>query len=67
MLQFIKNARSELEHVVWPTPTETRKYMNYTVGVIIALAILLAILAYAIRGSMAFTRTQFPHDAVVTT
>jgi preprotein translocase subunit SecE len=67
MLQFIKNALSELEHVVWPTPTETRKYMNYTVGVIITLAILLAILGYSISQSLIFTRTQFPHDALTTT
>jgi preprotein translocase SecE subunit len=67
MFQFIKDALSEFEHVVWPTPTDTQKYMRYTIGVIISLAILLALLGYAISQSMIFSRAQFPHDTVVTT
>lgn len=43
MSNFIKNALSELEHVVWPTEAESKKYMIYTVGVIIIIASLLSV------------------------
>ena len=62
MMKFIKESLAELEHVVWPTPTETRKYMNYTVGVIIVMATFLAILGYSLRSSLGFVREQFPHS-----
>lgn len=61
MFKFIKEALLEFEHVVWPTPTETKKYMNYTIGAIIVLGLFLAILGYGMRESLAFTRAQFPH------
>ena len=62
MMKFIRESLAELEHVVWPTPTETRKYMNYTVGVIIVMSAFLALLSYSLRGSLGFVRDQFPHD-----
>jgi preprotein translocase SecE subunit len=52
MSNFIKDALSELEHVVWPTSAESKKYMIYTIGVIITMAALLAVLGYALRGSL---------------
>ena len=67
MFKFIKEALLEFEHVVWPTPTETKKYMNYTIGAIIVLGLFLAILGYGMRESLAFTRAQFPHTASETT
>lgn len=48
MSNFIKEASDELEHVVWPTPVENKKYMIYTIGVIVVLGIFLAVLGYAI-------------------
>lgn len=56
MFTFIKDAFRELNHVVWPTPKETRKYMNYTISVIIAMGIFLAILGWAFRDALLITR-----------
>ena len=44
MFKFFSEAKQELEHVVWPTTLETKKYMYYTVGVIVIMAILLQLL-----------------------
>ena len=49
MFKFFSDAKQELEHVVWPTSTETRKYMTYTVGVIVSMALILAVLGYVLR------------------
>jgi preprotein translocase SecE subunit len=64
MLKFIKNAIAELEHVVWPTPNESKKYMIYTVGVILIMASLLAIIGYTLRWSLWYIRDQFDHEAL---
>ncbi len=61
MIQFIKDALTELEHIVWPTPTESKKYMIYTVGTIIVLGVFLAVVGYALRSGLVFIRSQFPH------
>jgi preprotein translocase SecE subunit len=66
MFKFIRDALSEFEHVVWPTPTETKKYMYYNVVVIVTLAIFLMVLGYLVQQSLVFTRSQFPHDPVST-
>ncbi len=66
MSNFITEANTELEHVVWPTPAENKKYMIYTVGVIVSLAIFLAVLGYSITNSLKIVRDQFPHDALPT-
>lgn len=62
MFKFIQEALTELEHVVWPTQNETKKYMTYTVGTIVVLASLLAILGYGIRFALTEIRAQFPHE-----
>jgi preprotein translocase SecE subunit len=67
MFDFIKNALAELEHVVWPTESESKKYMIYTVGVIVVMAALLAVLGYALRGSLVSVRGQFDHVPLTTT
>ena len=66
MSNFIKDAIAELEHVVWPTPTETRKYMTYTVGVIVILGAFLAILGYILRDGLSALRDQSPHMTATT-
>jgi preprotein translocase SecE subunit len=48
MSNFISEASAELEHVVWPTPVENKKYMMYTIGVIVTLGAFLAILGYVV-------------------
>lgn len=49
MFKFFSEAKQELEHVVWPTQKETQKYMTYTVGVIVSMALVLALLGYVLR------------------
>ena len=67
MSNFITEANTELEHVVWPTPAENKKYMIYTIGVIVVLGIFLAVLGYAVTNWLALARAQFPHDAISST
>lgn len=64
---FFKTASTELEHVVWPTPAENKKYMIYTIGVIVVIGIFLAILGYAVTNGLRLARAQFPHDTISTT
>ncbi|MBS9784362.1 preprotein translocase subunit SecE [Candidatus Gracilibacteria bacterium] len=56
MFNFIKESLRELEHVVWPTPKETRKYMNYNIGVIIALTLFLSVLGFIFSMSLSTAR-----------
>ncbi len=56
MFKFIKESLRELEHVVWPTPKETRKYMNYNIGVIIALTLFLSVLGFIFSMSLSTAR-----------
>jgi preprotein translocase SecE subunit len=44
MANFIKSALAELEHVVWPTHIETKKYFQAVVGIIIAMTLFTYIL-----------------------
>ena len=67
MANFIKESLEELDHVVWPTQAESKKYMIYTIGVIVVMASILAVLWYSIRGGLQWARAQFPHSAIVTT
>jgi preprotein translocase SecE subunit len=67
MSNFITEANTELEHVVWPTPAENKKYMIYTVGVIIVIGIFLAVLGYGVTNGLRLARDQFPHDVTPTT
>jgi preprotein translocase SecE subunit len=52
MSNFIKDSTEELDHVVWPTNAESKKYMLYTVGTIIVVAIFLSILGYALQSGL---------------
>ncbi len=65
-MQFIKDAFTELEHIVWPTPNESRKYMLYTIGTIIVIGLFLAAAGYLIRSGLVITRDQFPHETIST-
>jgi preprotein translocase SecE subunit len=66
MSNFLKESLEELDHVVWPTDIESRKYMIYTVGTIIVMATLLAIAGYLLSGGMSGLRAQFPRSPTVT-
>ncbi len=64
MSNFIKDAQDELEHVVWPTDKETKRYMIYTVGTIIIMATILAIIGFGFQKSLHSVRAIFPHDTL---
>jgi preprotein translocase SecE subunit len=64
MANFIKESLGELEHVVWPTPKETRKYMNFTVATIIVMTIVLSLVGYFFQQSLHGIRGMVPHVAV---
>jgi preprotein translocase SecE subunit len=65
MFKFLNDAKAELEHVVWPTPNETKKYMYYNIAVIFCLTIFLMIAGYMIQESLLFTRSQFTHESTL--
>ncbi len=64
MFKFIRDALSEFEHVVWPTPNETRKYMYYNIAVIVVLTVFLMTLGYVIQESLTAARKSIPRDSV---
>lgn len=67
MSNFITEASGELEHVVWPTPTENKKYMIYTIGVIVIIGAFLAVLGFIVTNWLSLARAQFPHEIVTPT
>jgi preprotein translocase SecE subunit len=62
MFKFIKESLAEFDHVVWPTPTETKKYMYYTIGTILVVGVLLAVADSVLRWGLEGIRDQFPHE-----
>ncbi len=64
-MSFIKKSLEELDHVVWPTNTESKKYMMYTIGTIIVMATLLSVAGYIIQLWLKGVRSQFPHDTII--
>lgn len=46
MKQFLKSAFQEIEHVVWPTPQETKQYFIVVVTSIVVFGLFLFILGY---------------------
>jgi preprotein translocase SecE subunit len=64
-MSFLKKSLEELDHVVWPTNAESKKYMIYTVGTIIVMATLLSAVGYVIQLGLKSVRDIFPHDTVV--
>lgn len=67
MSNFITEASEELEHVVWPTPAENKKYMMYTIGTIVVVGAILTVLGYFISNGLTLARAQFPHENVAPT
>lgn len=58
MSNFIKDSQQELKHVVWPTPTETKKYFQVVVGVIIFVAVFLSLAGYIVQNTLHAVRVQ---------
>ena len=44
MVNFIKDSLAELEHVVWPTHIETKKFFQAVVSIIVAMTLFTYIL-----------------------
>ncbi len=66
MANFFTEAFQELEHIVWPTDKETRRYLTITVVIIVFMTTLLAILGYIFSNSLISIRAQFPHTTTTT-
>ncbi len=66
MANFFTEAFQELEHIVWPTDKETRRYLTITVVIIVFMTTLLAILGYIFSNSLTSIRAQFPHTTTTT-
>ncbi len=58
MGNFIQEASKELDHVVWPTQKETKKYFQVVVWVIVGTAIFLTTVGLLLREWLHIARTQ---------
>lgn len=67
MIEFIRDSFRELEHVVWPSKSDSRKYMYYTVGIIVFMTLYLSLLGYMFRSTFKEARHQINPNAGITT
>lgn len=65
ILKFFRDAAGEMEHVAWPTPSETKRYFAATVG-LMAAATLVLFLALTIFTNGLFWAKSQVHPAVPT-
>ncbi len=56
MANFIKDSMAELEHVVWPTHIETKKFFQIVVAIIAAMTVFTYLLTLAFSNGMIETR-----------
>lgn len=62
-LTFIAESFQEMKHVVWPTPRESKRYLTFTVSIIIAMTLYLSLLGFTFRESFAAIRSTLnPHS-----
>ncbi len=52
MANFIKESMAELEHVVWPTHIETKKFFQAVVGIIVAMSVFTYVLTVLFSNSI---------------
>lgn len=52
MANFIKESMAELEHVVWPTHIETKKFFQAVVGIIVAMTLFTYLITVLFSNSM---------------
>ncbi|MBP8016888.1 preprotein translocase subunit SecE [Candidatus Gracilibacteria bacterium] len=68
MIKFLKESIKEFEHVVWPTPNETKKYFYIVVSMITGLTIFLFIASSIFSEGLFFSKAQIhPSDNFPTT
>ncbi len=58
MANFLKESMAELEHVVWPTHIETKKFFQAVVGIIAAMALFTYLLTLLFSNSIFGIRTM---------
>lgn len=65
MANFLKESMAELEHVVWPTHIETKKFFQAVVGIIAGMALFTYLLTVLFSNSMFGIRDYLhaPKDA----
>jgi len=56
MANFIKDSMAELEHVVWPTHLETKKFFQIVVSVIAGMTVFTYLLTLMFSNAMIETR-----------
>jgi preprotein translocase SecE subunit len=56
MANFIKDSMAELEHVVWPTHLETKKFFQIVVSVIVGMTVFTYLLTLMFSNGMIETR-----------
>lgn len=62
MISFIKAALQEIDHVVWPTEKDTRKYFSIVTTMIVISTIVLFSFGSLVSAGMFAIRAITPHD-----
>lgn len=62
MISFIKAAIREIDHVVWPTSAETRKYFTIVTIMIAVSTVILFTFGSLVSKGMFAIRSVTPHD-----
>jgi len=62
MISFIKAAIREIDHVVWPTEKDTRKYFSIVTSMIVIATIVLFAFGTLVSAGMFAIRSVTPHD-----
>ncbi len=62
MIKFIKETLREIEHVVWPTKADTRKYFTIVTIMIVVATIVLSVVGLGLSRSLFAIRSITPHE-----
>ena len=52
MIKFLQDAKKELEHVVWPTRAETKKYFTVVVSMIAICTVVLFVFGSSVTNAL---------------
>ena len=67
MISYIKAAIQEIDHVVWPTEKDTRKYFSIVTTMIVISTIVLFSFGSLVSAGMFAIRAITPHDTSAVT
>lgn len=65
MFKFIKETLREIDHVVWPTKADTRKYFMIVTIMIVTATIVLSIIGLGLTRSLFAIRAITPHEVAL--